>query len=108
MSTVPRTRRMTVEEAWLAKQREAGPGPEEAGAPPPPPRVTTRPVPPATPVGPYAGARPPARPRIEPDPAILGLSRHTRSRLGSRLFNLFFVCVFALILVQMVVALLTP
>jgi hypothetical protein len=52
--------------------------------------------------------RPPARPRIEPEPAILGLSRHTRSRLGSRLFNLFFVLVFVLILAQMVVALLTP
>jgi hypothetical protein len=49
-----------------------------------------------------------ARPRIEPEQGILGLSRHSRSRLGSRLFNLFFVCVFALILVQMVVALLAP
>lgn len=49
-----------------------------------------------------------ARPRIEPEQGILGLSRLTRSRLGSRLFNLFFVCVFALILVQMVVVLLSP
>lgn len=70
------------------------------------------------PPGPAALRRPPvapgpppplrARPRIEPEQGILGLSRHTRSRLGSRLFNLFFVCVFGLILVQMVVALLTP
>ncbi|MCW2721680.1 MAG: peptidase caspase catalytic subunit [Pseudonocardia sp.] len=61
--------------------------------------------PPPRPPGPY---RPPARPRIEPEPGILGLSRHTRSRLGARLFNLFFVFVFALILVQMIVALLNP
>jgi hypothetical protein len=48
-----------------------------------------------------------ARPRIEPEPAILGLSRHSRSRLGSRLFTLFFVGIFTLILVQLVWSLLT-
>lgn len=75
---------------------------------------TTAPAAAARPRTPITGpsrrpeVRPPARPRIEPEPAILGLSRHTRSRLGSRLFNLFFVLVFALIVIQMVMALLTP
>ncbi|MBN9096949.1 MULTISPECIES: hypothetical protein [unclassified Pseudonocardia] len=131
----PRTP-ITVEQAYIAKLRAAaaasshseGADPERSGpppAPPPAPSPVVRPtVPPATPGRPgppraAAGVRPPptapaapphlrARPRIEPEQGILGLSRHTRSRLGSRLFNLFFICVFALILVQMVVALLTP
>ncbi|MFC5995954.1 hypothetical protein ACFQE5_17245 [Pseudonocardia hispaniensis] len=46
------------------------------------------------------------RPRVEAEPSILGLSRHTRGRVGSRLFNLFFTAVFVVIFVQMVVALL--
>jgi hypothetical protein len=153
-------RRMTVEEAWRAKLRDAAAGDgvkaqpavsgkidasapgtaggaaqrseppitDVPGAPhdrdasspaagrggPPPPVIVVpervappRPAPRARPsITP--GTRPPARPRIEPEPAILGLSRHTRSRLGSRLFNLFFVFVFALIVIQMVVALLAP
>ncbi len=47
-----------------------------------------------------------ARPRIEPEPSILGLSRMTRGRVGSRIFTLFFVLVYALITVQLVVTLL--
>jgi hypothetical protein len=47
-----------------------------------------------------------ARPRIEDDPAILGLSRLTRGRVGSRLFTLFFVGVFTLIALQTVLELL--
>ena len=48
----------------------------------------------------------PPRPRVAPDPAILGLSRLTRGRVGSRLFTLFFVLVFTVIVVQMVAAIL--
>lgn len=47
-----------------------------------------------------------ARPRIEPEPSILGLSRLTRGRVGSRVFTMFFVFVYALIAVQLVVSLL--
>ena len=50
--------------------------------------------------------RPDARPRIVQDPVILGLTRHSRSKLGSRLFALFFVFVYALILVQLIWSLL--
>ncbi len=49
---------------------------------------------------------PPPRPRIVEEPAILGLSRLTRGRFGSRLFNLFFLLVFAVILIQMISAIL--
>jgi hypothetical protein len=49
---------------------------------------------------------PPPRPRIAEEPAILGLSRLTRGRFGSRLFNLFFLLVFAVILIQMISAIL--
>ncbi|WP_232661432.1 hypothetical protein [Pseudonocardia sp. TRM90224] len=62
------------------------------------PRHTGRTLPP----------RPPARPPIGEEPSILGLSRHSRSRLGSRLFTLFFVFVFALIVVQTIAVLLNP
>jgi hypothetical protein len=37
---------------------------------------------------------------------ILGLTRHSRSKLGSRLFVLFFVFIYALILIQLVFSLL--
>jgi hypothetical protein len=47
-----------------------------------------------------------ARPPVSAEPGILGLSRLTRGRVGSRLFTLSFVAVFALILVQMLVAIL--
>ncbi len=50
----------------------------------------------------------PPRPRIVEEPGILGLSRRTRGRFGSRVFTLFFVLVFALIVVQMVVSILYP
>ena len=53
--------------------------------------------------------RPPvhsARPPVVEEPGILGLSRLTRGRVGSRLFTLFFVAVFTLIAVQMVLELL--
>lgn len=46
--------------------------------------------------------RPEARPRIVQDPVILGLTRHSRSKLGSRLFTWFFVFVYVLILVQLI------
>jgi hypothetical protein len=49
---------------------------------------------------------PPPRPRIVDEPGILGLSRLTRGRFGSRLFNLFFLLVFTVILIQMISAIL--
>jgi hypothetical protein len=49
---------------------------------------------------------PPPRPRIVDEPGILGLSRLARGRFGSRLFNLFFVLVFTVILIQMIYAIL--
>jgi hypothetical protein len=71
----------------------------------------TEPVRPGSPAAraPVYGRREhlPTRPRIEQEPSILGLSRHSRSRIGSRAFTLFFVFVFALILVQLVVTLLS-
>jgi hypothetical protein len=47
-----------------------------------------------------------ARPRIEDDESLLGLTRRSNSRVGQRMFNLFFVFVFLLIAIQMVAALL--
>jgi hypothetical protein len=58
------------------------------------------------PVSPELPPRPEARPRIVEDPVILGLTRVSRSRLGSRLFVWFFVFVYAVILIQLVVSLL--
>jgi hypothetical protein len=49
---------------------------------------------------------PPPRPRIVEEPGILGLSRLTRGRFGSRLFNLFFLLVFTVIVIQMISAIL--
>lgn len=70
------------------------------------PVAATRPMP----VSPVGSGSPPspyrARPRVVEEPGILGLSRLARSRLGSRLFTLFFAAVFALILVQMLVVIL--
>ncbi|MBW0101155.1 hypothetical protein I4I78_01750, partial [Pseudonocardia sp. KRD-291] len=44
------------------------------------------------------------RPPVEPDPSLFGFARRTRSRRGSRLFTLFFVLVFAVIVIQTVVS----
>lgn len=80
------------------------------GAPVPPGAPALGPVPWSVPDrAPGSGVppRPPARPPVVDEPGILGLSRRSRSRLGSRLFTAFFVLVFAVILVQMIVALLT-
>jgi hypothetical protein len=46
------------------------------------------------------------RPRIVDEPGILGLSRLTRGRFGSRLFTVFFVLVYTVIVIQMVYAIL--
>lgn len=50
--------------------------------------------------------QPTARPRIEDDTVLLGLTRRSNSRLGQRLFTLFFVFVFAVIVLQLLVTLL--
>jgi hypothetical protein len=57
---------------------------------------------------PAAPSRPEARPRVVDEVGIVGFSRRSRSRVGSKLFTLFFVFVFAVIFVQLVVALLNP
>lgn len=64
------------------------------------------PAPGPDPAAPASPPRPDARPRIVEDPVILGLTRVSRSKLGSRLFTLFFLFVYAVILVQLVVSLL--
>jgi hypothetical protein len=66
------------------------------------PRAAAAPRPPALP------PRPEARPPVVDELAVLGFSRHLRSRVGSRLFTWFFVLVFALILVQLIASLLDP
>lgn len=77
----------------------------DAAAPPwlrvPPPRrvhLVAVPEPVAVHRPPVLRARPPAA--VEPD--ILGLSRRSRGRWGSRMFTLFFVAVYALILGHLV------
>jgi hypothetical protein len=74
----------------------AGGSPAQPAPEPAVPRPPTQRLPPG----------PPPRPRIVEEPAILGLSRLTRGRFGSRLFNLFFLLVFAVILIQMISAIL--
>jgi hypothetical protein len=69
---------------------------------PGPPRPHAVPQPQALPRPPS----PPPRPRIVDEPGILGLSRLARSRFGTRLFNLFFLLVFVVIVVQMIYAIL--
>jgi hypothetical protein len=64
-----------------------GPAPERVAGP------WTRPVDPAP------------RPPIENEPSILGLTRRSRSRFGSRLFVAFFVLVYTVILIQLIVSL---
>lgn len=91
------------------------PDPPDAAAPEPPPPVQPAaptpvrdtafsvPVPPTAVLPP----RPYARPPVVDDAGILGLTRVSRSRVGSRLFTWAFVLIFTLIAVQMVVALLS-
>jgi hypothetical protein len=64
-----------------------------------PPKPATQP--PAT-GAPHLPPRPEARPRIVQDPVILGLTRVSRSRLGSRLFTWFFVFVYLVIVIQLI------
>jgi hypothetical protein len=52
--------------------------------------------------------QPEARPPVVDELAVLGFSRHLRSRIGTRLFTWFFVLVFALIIVQLISSLLDP
>jgi hypothetical protein len=49
----------------------------------------------------------PPRPRVEVEEGILGFSRLTRGRFGSRLFTLFFVAVYAVIALNLVISLLS-
>jgi hypothetical protein len=81
-----------------------GPAPawlREPGGPPGPPR-------PGRPPGPGPTDQPEARPPVVEELAVLGFSRHLRSRIGTRLFTWFFVLVFAVILVQLISSLLDP
>lgn len=91
-----------------ARQDSSAPRPREAEPAPVPPLPHPRPAPdhrPSHVLVPGRGGLGPARPRVVEEPGILGLSRLTRGRVGSRLFTLFFVAVFALIFVQMLVTL---
>jgi hypothetical protein len=120
MSDPPATQPTSVAPAWLTG---------ESTVPWPPPEAAEQEAVPATirppcrpqlksqpqsqplarqPVRPVIIPGAPPRPRIVDEPGILGLSRRTRGRFGSRLFTLFFVLVFALIAVQMVVSILYP
>jgi hypothetical protein len=83
-----------------------GPGPLTGPRPTPPIRPGTGPARSGRLAGGARRADPSPRPRVEPEPSILGLSRRSHSRLGSRLFTLFFVAVYAVIVIQLVVALL--
>lgn len=103
-------------------RRPAGPtGPPRPGAPVGPPRVApdraagAAETPDPTyltqsPVGPvlrsrYGEYRPPVVSPVEPDvPSLTGLTRRSRSKLGSRLFTVVFVAIFVLILIQTVVS----
>jgi hypothetical protein len=80
--------------------------------PSPSPRPRPRPAAPAP--GPATPVRPPnrfsvaPRPTVVDDLAITGITRRSRGRWGSRLFTLFFVFVFAVILLQLIDSLLHP
>jgi hypothetical protein len=63
---------------------------------------------PGRPLGTPGTDQPEARPPVVDELAVLGFSRHLRSRIGTRLFTWFFVLVFALIIVQLVSSLLDP
>jgi hypothetical protein len=69
------------------------------------PRGPSQPGRPPGQAGPY---QPEARPPVVDELAVLGFSRHLRSRIGMRLFTWFFVLVFALIIVQLISSLLDP
>jgi hypothetical protein len=76
----------------------AGPAPFQrpAGPLPPPPRR------------PPNRFSVPARPPVVDESAILGLTRRSRGRVGSRVFLLFFVFVYAVIVLQLIAVLLGP
>lgn len=108
MAVTPRPDNPAAEQAGASAAAQDVPEPAvDGGASDPrtPPRPGL-PIDPATGARPTLPPRPEARPRIVEDPAILGLSRVSRSRLGSRLFTWFFVLVYAVILVQLIVSLL--
>ena len=73
-----------------------------ADPPTPPSGAPTTPSARRTASGAPLPPRPDARPRIVQDPVIIGLTRVSRSRLGSRLFTWFFVFVYLVIIVQLV------
>lgn len=106
-----------------ATARDPVPGPRRPAGPPDPPpsRTPSPPAPRRAPAGPVPGLpaprrprpstngidgpvyRPPAvsaRPPVDLDPGLIGFSRLTRGRTGARVFTLFFVAVFLVILVQ--------
>lgn len=95
-----------------AEDSVPGPRTPETPAPPPPRRAPAGPVrtlpSPRRPRTAGRGAqgpvyRPPAvsaRPRVEPEPGLVGFSRLTRGRAGARVFTLVFVGIYLVILVQ--------
>lgn len=99
---------VSVRRAWTpGPGRPAGRVLRAAGAAPAPARAHRDPAPArARPEpAPVRPGDPPPRPRIEDEPSILGLTRHSNSRLGSRVFALFFALVYAVIVIELVVAL---
>ncbi|MBP2365035.1 hypothetical protein [Pseudonocardia parietis] len=95
-----------------AEDSVPGPRTPETPAPPPPRRAPAGPVrtlpSPRRPRTAGQGVegpvyRPPAvsaRPRVEPEPGLIGFSRLTRGRTGARVFTLVFVGIYLVILVQ--------
>jgi hypothetical protein len=81
--------------------RAAPASPHGAGGPPRPPQH-------GRPPGEARTDQSEARPPVVDEIAVLGFSRHLRSRIGTRLFTWFFVLVFALIIVQLISSLLDP
>lgn len=87
-------------------------------APEPPPKTPLVAAPPSAPERPAAAPRPPVRapnrfsvaprPTVVDDLSITGITRRSRGRWGSRAFTLFFVFVFAVILLQLIASLLHP
>ncbi|MHA6797075.1 hypothetical protein ACVGVM_26715 [Pseudonocardia bannensis] len=97
-----------------APRRATATGPQRPGPVISRPRPAGRPVgsaPPGPPVTRPVTTAPAElryRPPVEAEPSILGLSRHARGRAGSRAFTLVFTGIFAVILIQLIVALLNP